>query len=182
MNTMHSPSADTSPLAARPLQVNVSKTDFRQAMSRLGAAVNVITTDGVAGKAGFTASAVCSVTDEPPMLLVCLNRNASVYHAVKQNSVLCVNTLGAGHQRISDLFGGKTPMEERFAAAEWRSHTTGAPVLQAAPVAFDCQVVSCTSVGTHDVLYCAVQEIILGEADHGLMYFGRKYHELSATH
>lgn len=160
----------------------VSKTDFRQAMSRLGAAVNVITTAGVAGTAGFTASAVCSVTDEPPTLLVCLNRNASVYQAVKQNGVLCVNTLGAGHQHISDLFGGKTPMDERFAAAEWSTHTTGAPVLQAAPVAFDCHVVSCTSVGTHDVLFCAVQEIILGEAEHGLMYFGRKYHALSAAH
>jgi flavin reductase len=108
---MFSPPA-TSPLPKRleslPQKADciVSKTDFRQAMSRLGAAVNVITTAGVAGKAGFTASAVCSVTDEPPTLLVCLNRNASVYHAVKQNGVLCVNTLGAGHQHISDLFGG----------------------------------------------------------------------------
>ena len=43
----------------------VEKQDFRNAMARLGAAVNIITTDGPAGRAGFTASAVCSVTDTP---------------------------------------------------------------------------------------------------------------------
>ncbi|WP_252405960.1 flavin reductase, partial [Escherichia coli] len=45
--------------------------DFRAGMARLGAAVNIITTDGPGGRAGFTASAVCSVTDTPPTLLVC---------------------------------------------------------------------------------------------------------------
>lgn len=54
------------------------KQSFRDAMAQVGAAVNIITTDGPAGRAGFTASAVCSVTDEPPTLLVCLNRSASV--------------------------------------------------------------------------------------------------------
>jgi hypothetical protein len=65
-------------------------------MSRLGAAVNIVTTDGPAGRAGFTASAVCSVTDEPPTLLVCLNRTASVYPAFEANGVLCVNVLARG--------------------------------------------------------------------------------------
>ena len=60
---------------------------FRQGMSNLGAAVNVITTQGSAGLAGFTASAVCSVTDTPPTLLVCLNRSASVYETFKNNQV-----------------------------------------------------------------------------------------------
>ena len=50
------------------------KASFRDAMAHVGAAVNIITTDGPAGRAGFTASAVCSVTDTPPTLLVCLNR------------------------------------------------------------------------------------------------------------
>lgn len=54
----------------------VMATEFRDAMSRLGAAVNVVTTDGSAGLGGFTASAVCSVTDSPPTLLVCMNRDS----------------------------------------------------------------------------------------------------------
>ena len=52
----------------------VEKQAYREAMARLGAAVNVITTDGPGGRAGFTASAVTSVTDTPPTLLVCANR------------------------------------------------------------------------------------------------------------
>jgi len=67
--------------------------DYRNAMARLGAAVSVITTDGPAGAVGFTASAVCSVTDSPPMLLVCLNRNSSASPAVHANGVLCVNVI-----------------------------------------------------------------------------------------
>ena len=75
----------------------IDQATFRQGMSNLGAAVNVITTDGAAGQAGFTASAVCSVTDSPPTLLVCLNRSASVFETFKCNQVLCVNTLAAHH-------------------------------------------------------------------------------------
>ena len=59
--------------------------DYRDAMARLAAAVNIITTDGPSGRAGFTATAVCSVTDEPPTLLVCLNRSASAHPIVTAN-------------------------------------------------------------------------------------------------
>lgn len=88
----------------------IEKQAFRDAMSCLGAAVNIVTTDGPAGRAGFTASAVCSVTDEPPTLLVCLNRSASVWPIFSRNQALCVNTLAAGHEDLSNLFGGKTAM------------------------------------------------------------------------
>jgi flavin reductase len=157
------------------------KDDFRRAMSRLGAAVNVVTTDGSGGRAGFTASAVCSVTDSPPTLLVCLNRGASVYPAFQENGVLCVNALAAGHQAISALFGGKTPMDERFAAARWQRGETGSPVLEDAAVSFDCRIVSRTSVGTHDVLFCEVAAISVGDGAHGLIYFDRRYHEVAAN-
>ena len=90
--------------------------DYRNAMARLGAAVNIVTTDGAAGRAGFAATAVCSVSDNPPTLLICLNRNSSAYRVVKANGVVCVNTLAAHHEVLSTLFGGKTPAEERFAA------------------------------------------------------------------
>ncbi len=147
-------------------------------MARLGAAVNVITTDGPAGRAGFTASAVCSVTDEPPTLLVCLNRSASVYEAFSRNGTVCVNTLAHGQERLSNLFGGKTPMAERFAGAEWSELFSGAPVLDGALVSFDCRVAQVSQVGTHDILFCEVLAIRQGEGSKGLMYFARGYHGL----
>lgn len=163
-----------------PVLATVDKAQFRDAMARLGAAVNVITTNGPGGLAGFTASAVCSVTDQPPTLLVCLNRGASVYEAFRDNGVLCVNVLGAGHQPISNSFGGKTAMAERFAAVSWSPGASGCPVLEGASVSFECRLRQRTEVGTHDVMFCEVLTIHTRELAGGLIYFNRSYHELSA--
>ena len=87
---------------------SVDPQSFREAMSRLGAAVHVITTDGPAGRTGFTATAVCSVSDAPPTLLVCLNRGATSMPILRGNCVFCVNTLRAGEEIIADTFAGRT--------------------------------------------------------------------------
>jgi flavin reductase len=134
----------------------VTKEAYRNGMAKLGTAVSIVTTDGPAGKAGFTASAVCSVTDTPPTLLVCLNRAASVYDTVSRNGVVAVNTLAPQHQGLANLFGGKTPVDERFAAANWFRGESGALLLEGAVVSFDCRVARLTDVGSHSVLFCEV--------------------------
>ena len=156
----------------------LSKEAFREGMSRLGAAVNIITTDGPAGRAGFTASAVCSVTDSPPTLLVCLNRSSSVYDRFADNEALCVNTLKPDHEQLSRLFGGKIGMDERFAAAAWITGISGAPVLEGATVSFDCRIASRADVGSHTVLFCEVLAIECHEVAAGLIYFDRGYHRV----
>lgn len=156
----------------------VDQHTFRDAMACVGAAVNIITTDGPGGRAGFTASAVCSVTDSPPTLLVCLNRSASVWPAFSANRTLCVNTLSAGQETLSQLFGGKTPMEERFAAARWQSGETGCPRLEAALVSFDCRISQVVSVGTHDILFCHIVSLVRHPTPQGLVWFDRGYHAL----
>ncbi|MHA3892108.1 NADH-dependent FMN reductase RutF [Acinetobacter sp. GXMZU3951] len=156
---------------------DVDQKTFREGMANLGAAVNVITTSGAAGTAGFTASAVCSVTDTPPTLLVCLNRSASVFETFKANKVLCVNTLASHQMTLSNVFGGKTPMHERFAAGQWDTLTTQAPVLQDALISFDCEIVQSMSVGSHDVLFCQVKAIQQNQGLNALMYFNRAYCE-----
>ncbi|MEA5103060.1 NADH-dependent FMN reductase RutF [Pantoea sp. S18] len=161
-----------------PVLPAVERDAFRNAMACLGAAVNIITTDGPAGRAGFTASAVCSVTDSPPTLLVCLNRSASVWPIFRDNGYLCVNTLAAGHEDLSTLFGGKTPMAERFAAADWHTLASGSPLLDGALVSFDCKVAQVVSVGTHDILFCEVQALVRNDETHGLAWFDRGYHHL----
>ena len=152
--------------------------DYRDAMARLGAAVSIITTDGPAGRAGFTASAVCSVTDDPPTLLVCMNRASSAYASVAGNKVVCVNVLSAQQEPLSRLFGGKVPIAERFASAAWSTLETGAPVLADCAVAFDCQIVSVTTVGTHDVLFCRVVGLQKSGLTENLIYLGRAYHSV----
>lgn len=157
----------------------VNRQTYREAMARFGAAVSVVTTGGPAGRYGFTASAVCSVTDDPPTLLVCVNRRNDSHPALIGNGVMCVNTLAAGQEEISSVFGGGTQAQEaRFAAGDWHTLVTGAPVLRGAVVAFDCRIVSVTEIGTHSVVFGEVVAIEHGSEHDGLVYFGRGYHRV----
>src|ERR671932_2497370 len=108
--------------------MSVTRQEFCDGRARLGAAVNVITTGGPAGRGGFTASAVCSVTDEPPTLLVCMNRGATAAPAMKANGTVCVNVVAAGQKEAAMVFAGMTrcSMEQRFEAGTWYSLATGA--------------------------------------------------------
>src|SRR5439155_16232567 len=80
--------------------------DFRAAMASLSAAVSVITTDGPRGRSGITVSAVCSVTDTPPTLLVCVNRSSYLHDILDENRRICVNVLGPGHEELALHFAG----------------------------------------------------------------------------
>lgn len=159
----------------------IGRNEFRDAMSRLGAAVNVITTDGPAGRHGLTASAVCSVTDSPPTLLVCVNQQAGAHAHLVDNAVLCVNVLTGRHEELSGAFGGKgLAVEDRFAHASWRTLVTGAPVLSDAAVSFDCRIVRSEEIGTHTVFFCEVVDVAVAAEAEGLIYFNRTYHHLNA--
>ena len=159
----------------------VEKQAYRDAMARLGAAVNVITTDGPGGKAGFTASAVTSVTDTPPTLLVCANRANDSYPAFMKNQVLCVNTLTPAQEILSPMFAGMTKHadHERFNYHTWHVLETGAPVLDEAVAAFDCRITQIIESGTHDVFFCSVEAVRTGPFHEGLIYYGRGYHKVS---
>ena len=155
----------------------VEATVFRDAMCRLGAAVHVVTTAGPGGKTGFTATAVCSVSDAPPMLLVCLNRRSQGGPILRENKVFCVNTLGAECEAVADVFAGRTGavMAERFATGVWSTLKTGAPVLATAVAAFDCRVVEIRAVASHNVIFGAVEDIRFGPAGPALVYHDRAY-------
>lgn len=151
---------------------------FKNGMACLGSAVNVITTCVEGQYAGFTATAVTSVSDTPPSLLVCLNRNSSVFETFKNATHLCVNTLSAQQAAISGLFAGKLTQQERFDSVKWQSFLSGSPVIEGSNHAFDCQISERVDSGTHVILICD----ILGVANHkdtsNLVYFNRQYHEL----
>lgn len=157
----------------------VTPEEYRDGMAALASAVNIVTTDSDAGKGGFTATAVCSVSDDPATLLVCLNRSASVHSVFSKTQSLAINTLAADQTELSNLFGGKAPMEERFNAGNWKTLETGAPVLEGAAVTFDCIISDIKSVATHDVIFCQVVAIEKNSEAGSLLYYQRKYNELS---
>jgi len=150
---------------------------FREGMSQLGAAVNVVTTDGQAGKAGFTATAVCSVSDTPPTLLLCLKRKSSSGPILQKNQVFCVNTLCGECEPLADVFAGRTGAvkDARFVTGTWSTLKTGAPVLDTALAAFDCQMIGIRTMGSHNVIFGAVVAVRLNAANPALIYHNRAY-------
>ncbi len=155
---------------------------FRSAMAQLGAAVTIVTTDGPAGRFGSTASAVCSVSDDPASLLVCINRNSKLNAAILANQVLAINVLGAQHEALSGLFAtpGMDPAE-RFANGEWSAADNGTPMLADALAALSCRVLNVQEVGSHGVFICQVVQGVICDGGDGLMYFGRRYHRVSSA-
>ncbi|MBP1849614.1 flavin reductase [Rhizobium halophytocola] len=155
---------------------------FRDGMARLAAAVHVITTDGPAGRFGFTATAVCSVSDTPPTLLVCVNANTSSLQGLLNNGVLCVNTLAPHLQEVASAFASGRPMDERFASGLFERTPNGVPRLAGALVSFDCRVMNVIEQGSHKVLFCAVEDIVSTEGEEdALVYFARRYHTVAGS-
>jgi flavin reductase len=155
----------------------VEPSAFREAMSRVSASVHVVTTSGPAGKAGFTATAVCSVSDNPATLLVCLNGCSQIVPLLEKNRCLCVNTLGADDRDIADIFAGRTGrfMGTRFEAGSWLTLKSGSPVLESAIVSFDCIVTEIKQVATHNVFFAVVKKIQEPLGGQALLYHDRIY-------
>lgn len=159
--------------------------EFRNAMSMLTSAVSVVTTAGVSGQHGFTASAICSVTDTPPTLLVCMNTSSRSYEHFVNNKALCVNVLAgadvADHERLSNVFASALSQQDRFEHGSWQTLVTGSPVLDDALVSFDCQIEQIQQVGTHGIFICpimAIQQHPQAPDSQGLVYFNRTYHQV----
>src|SRR5438128_833500 len=153
---------------------------FREAMSRVAGSVHIVTTDGPAGRAGFTATAVAPVTDDPASLLVCVNAGGRSAQMLTRNGGFCVNTLAAGDVALAEAFAGRAGRHgaARFELGRWGRLATGAPVLETGIAAFDCRLTNSRLVATHYVMIGEVVEVKVGPAGPGLVYRERGYHEL----
>ncbi|WP_087751940.1 4-hydroxyphenylacetate 3-monooxygenase, reductase component [Paraburkholderia caledonica] len=161
-------------------QIDPLRQQFRQAMAHLGAAVNVITTAGAHGRCGITASAVCSVTDTPPTLLVCLNRSSAMHAVFDGNRHVCINVLPANLEDMARHFAGMTglSMEERFQLPEWYEGLNGVPVLRGALASLQGRTVEAKDVGSHAVLFVETTEIGVRSDGDSLIYFDRNFHRV----
>ena len=153
---------------------------FREAMSRIAAAVHVVTTDGPGGRLGATVSAACSVSDDPASILICLNRQTRMHGAVLENRRFCLNTLSDDHEEISDAFAGRhnLDMPERFAKGEWTNLATGCPALDSARLSVDCEVHSVMEMGTHSIIIGTVADLRMTDPGKSLLYVRRGYKSL----
>lgn len=169
--------------ADMPDEAVVSGPDYREAMSRIAGAVHVVASDGPAGAGGATMTAVVSVTDAPPTVLVCLNRNGRFNAIVRGNGVFSVNTLVAGDEAVANVFAGVGGVEhaDRFAHGSWTRGEVGVPVLEGARAVLECRVGEISDVGSHTVIFGRVEAVRVGEHRPALLYVDRSYRALPTT-
>lgn len=138
--------------------------DFRTAMRGLAATVTVISTQHRDVRHGIVATAVMSVSLEPPSLAICINRGASIHEPLSQHLSFAVNVLSKRHEAISQRFA-RSRADERFRHGRWRDYAgadpgfLGIPFLEDAQAVLFCKVKERLDFGTHTLFVAIVEEI-----------------------
>ncbi|MDD3445191.1 MAG: flavin reductase family protein [Zavarzinia sp.] len=136
-------------------------TAFKGAMRRLAATVTVITTGSGGERQGMTATAVTSVTMDPPALLICVNQSASLHPVLETGTRFCVNLLNESHGEVAGAFGGRLQGADRFNAGQWAVNDHGVPYLTDAQANLFCRVDALMLYGTHTIFVGRVEDVRL---------------------
>lgn len=166
----------------RGMMASSNSDDFRIAMRKLVSSVAVVTSCLGKVRNGLTATAVCSVSIDPPTILVCIGRKATAERLMFESKVFAINFLAEGHHDIARAFSTpKLKPEDRFASGQWTSLATGAPVLQGAVAAFDCAVEQRILSGTHYIYIGRVLALASPDHEAPLLYRDGVFRKLAAT-
>lgn len=155
---------------------------FRRVMRSLAAGVTVVTSRDPQGRPwGMTATAVCLVSWEPPLLLVCVDRTADCHGPLVEAGVFAVNLLGENQESVSRHFASKDV--DKFHGVSWGDGDTGAPILDGVLAHVECRTAACYPAGDHTiVLGEAIGGSLAPGADAGepLIYFRGQYARLAS--
>jgi len=163
-----------------PVQTRAELLDaFRSAMRHVAATVYAVTTGAIGERHGILATAVSSLSFEPPSLLVCVNRAASLHEPLACAEVFCVNVLGLGNREIAEVFE-KARGEGRFAAGVW-DERHGVPVLANAQSHFICRTAHRHEFGTHTIFIGELIDARHRQDAAPLTYYDRHYIDISAA-
>jgi 3-hydroxy-9,10-secoandrosta-1,3,5(10)-triene-9,17-dione monooxygenase reductase component len=158
--------------------MTVPSSDFRTVMGQFATGVTVVTALEGDSPQGITVNALASVSLEPPLVLVALDRNRFIVPAIDAAGRYAVNILAEGQQWLSDCFAGAnvTPDRDAFCGAPWHAGETGLPILDGAIAAVECEVVERFSVGDHHLYVGRVEAcVVIDAAAPPLLYHRKRY-------
>lgn len=145
---------------------------FRNLMRHQAGAVTIIAVGQPGSRTGLTATAMCSLTDTPPMILICVNRNASAHAPIKIAKCFSVNVLATEHSELARRFSTKTVEgEKRFDEHAWSTMVTGAPILNGAIASLDCELADEHVFETHSIFIGRIRDGQFREDAKPLLYF-----------
>jgi len=148
---------------------------LREGLRRLAKAVVVITCRHEGQRYAMAATAVSELSMDPPSLLICVNKSASLYAPLSKGADFCVNILQSSHGEISARCAGKAKGEARFEVGNWGATADGCPVLEDAQASFFCRNEQAMDYGTHYIVIGRVEEVAMeGDVD-PLVYADGRY-------
>ena len=147
--------------------------EFKGAMRALASAVSIVSTTHDGRRFGMTATSVASMSMAPPSLLVCINRDASLYRPLLASGVFCINILHGWQSAIAQAFGSK--IEDRFVHGEWRADDRAMPYLADAQANVFCDVDDVHDYGSHTIVIGKVYRVGVRGPVHPLLYQDGRY-------
>ncbi len=156
---------------------------YKQGMRALVGAVNVIVVPNLDGEpAGVTATAVMSLTADPPALITCINASASIAPALEPGKLFSVNVLAQGQEDVAGAFGGQKNVrgKARFAYGTWTRSEHELPLLVGARVNFECAVDTVTAHATHLVVIGRVVEVYVSPLPQKPLLYGDGHYTTTA--
>jgi flavin reductase (DIM6/NTAB) family NADH-FMN oxidoreductase RutF len=145
--------------------------EFKRAMRRLASTVTIISTaDANGSRYGMAATAVSSVSTDPPSLLICVNHSASIHAPLTGRGAFCVNVLSTDHEDLVSAFSGRLTGAERFTVGDWHDDDRGIPYLEDAQCNLVCDVDTVVPFGTHSVIIGRVSAVRVAEGIAPLIY------------
>ena len=155
----------------------VSSADFRTALSRFASGVTVVTTKDADGTwFGITVSAFCSVSLEPPLVLICVEKTTGSHHAFEQSARFTVNILAEDQRHLSEHFA--TLIEDKFAGVDHAVDEHGVPLLQNSLATLQCNLFKALDGGDHSIFLGLVEHVIVRDAG-PLIYFKGNYRAIA---
>jgi flavin reductase len=159
------------------MSAELDPAEFRRCMRAVPGTVAVITAGEAGARTGLTATAICSLSDAPPMLLACVNGNASAHPVIRSTGRFAVNILADSHQELAGRFAGRhgAEGEDRFADASWIQSEGGASVLATAIATFECLLEAEHRHGSHSVFVGRVQAVTSNASQPPLIYLDGRF-------
>jgi len=152
----------------------VTAVEFKNGMRHLSGAVSIITTQNDGAPAGMTATAVCSLTADPPMLLICINKDATSHQPIRTTRRFAVNVLSSDDVGTARRFC-VGDMRSRFQVGCWNRLPSGNLALESSLVTFDCSLCEDIQVETHSIFIGCVEEVIVRAKSTPLVYINGQY-------
>lgn len=155
---------------------------YREIMRHHAGAVTVIAVGLPGARTGLTATAVCSLSDSPAMILACVNRSASAHAIITATRCFSINLLASEQQDVAMRFAGREGLagEDRFETGAWTTLSTGAPVLEGALANLDCELAEELNGLTHTIFIGAVKSGRVRAAATPLLYFRGEFRNVDA--